>query len=141
MSFDYDDGVVAWINGAEVYRTPEMPSGTLAWDTQAGSHESSNDIQPNYAPPHDISSVGIPALQAGTNVLAVGVWNHSSSSKPLSLLWNETAKLADSVAGSNFVGPCPMSVLLGQDTFPIRFDAIKVDPHSEGTPVVSPSPS
>ena len=32
LGADYDDGYVAWINGTEVYRSPEMPSGALAYD-------------------------------------------------------------------------------------------------------------
>jgi hypothetical protein len=76
LGLDYDDGVVAWINGVEVYRTPQIPSGTPLWDTRPNSHESSNGSQPDYAPLVDISSPGILALQNGTNVLAIGVWNH-----------------------------------------------------------------
>ena len=36
LGADYDDGYVAWINGVEVYRSPEMPAGTPAWNTNAG---------------------------------------------------------------------------------------------------------
>ncbi len=76
---DYDDGWVAWINGVEVFRSSEMPPGTLAWNTDAFvARESSNGTVPNYQPLQDISFVGIPALVNGTNVLAVGVWNRGA---------------------------------------------------------------
>ena len=43
---DYDDGFIMWINGTEVYRSPEMPAGAPVWDTQATSHESSDGFHP-----------------------------------------------------------------------------------------------
>ena len=48
LSGDYDDGYVAWINGVEVYRSPEMPAGIPDWNTDAMDHESSNGAVPNY---------------------------------------------------------------------------------------------
>ncbi|NIV26199.1 MAG: hypothetical protein GWN45_02220, partial [Gammaproteobacteria bacterium] len=76
LGADYDDGYVAWINGVEVFRSPEMPaSGDPLWNTNAGLHESSNGAPPEYRPVNDISIAGIPALHNGVNVLAVGVWN------------------------------------------------------------------
>mgnify|MGYP000358533111 CR=1 FL=1 len=33
LGVDFDDGYAAWINGVEVYRSPEMPPGAPAWDT------------------------------------------------------------------------------------------------------------
>jgi hypothetical protein len=77
LGVDYDDGYVAWVNGVEVYRSPEM-FGTPDWDTNANSHESSNGAVPLYLPENDISTVGLPALVNGTNVLAVGVWNNGA---------------------------------------------------------------
>ncbi|HKQ60873.1 MAG TPA: thrombospondin type 3 repeat-containing protein [Candidatus Polarisedimenticolaceae bacterium] len=82
LGADYDDAWVAWINGIEVYRSPEMPAGTPAWNTNPAAHESSNDTQPNYFPMHDISALGIAALHTGTNVLAVGVWNWTPPQPP-----------------------------------------------------------
>ena len=82
---DYDDGVVAWINGVEVFRTPEMPAGTPDWNTIAAPHESSNGVEPDYGPLEDISAVGIPALHAGVNTLAVGVWNDGPTSSDVVL--------------------------------------------------------
>ncbi len=72
---EYDDGYAAWINGTEVYRSPELPVGSLAWDTNSASHESSNGRYPDYGPLTDISGVGLPELLTGQNLLALGVWN------------------------------------------------------------------
>ncbi|HEV8701323.1 MAG TPA: thrombospondin type 3 repeat-containing protein [Candidatus Polarisedimenticolia bacterium] len=72
---DYDDGYVAWINGVEVARSPGMPAGTPAWNTNSGLHESSNGTSPNYGTLVDVSARALPALHAGVNVLVVGVWN------------------------------------------------------------------
>jgi hypothetical protein len=80
MGADYDDGWAAWINGVEVYRSPEMPAGVLDWNTAATSHEASNGAVPSYGPAIDVAAAGIPALHAGQNVLAVGVWNRTPSS-------------------------------------------------------------
>jgi PKD repeat protein len=75
LGADYDDGYAAWINGVEVFRSPELPSGPLAWNTSASLHESSNGAAPAYGALHDISVAGLTALRVGDNVLAVGVWN------------------------------------------------------------------
>jgi PKD repeat protein len=72
---DYDDGFVAWINGVEVFRSIEMPPGFPTWNSAAASHESSNSLKPAVFPLADISVLGLPALVAGENVLAIGVWN------------------------------------------------------------------
>ena len=79
---DYDDGVVAWINGVEVYRSPEMPAGPPAYDANPTAHEASNGMSPDYGMLVDVSSAGIPALHDGTNVLAVGVWNRVLTNPP-----------------------------------------------------------
>jgi hypothetical protein len=84
IAADYDDGYVAWINGVEVYRSPEMPTGPLAYDADPAAHESSNANQPNFGSPIDISATGLAALQNGTNVLAIGVWNHIPTTPPSS---------------------------------------------------------
>jgi hypothetical protein len=75
LGVDYDDGFAAWINGLEVFRSPELPAGSLDWDTQPSSHESSNAAQPDYGPLLDITDAAKSVLHNGTNVLAVGVWN------------------------------------------------------------------
>ena len=86
LGADYDDGFVAWLNGVEVYRSPQMPGGVPAWNTIAASHESSNTAPPNYQPLVDISATGLPALRTGTNILAVGVWNTALPSSDLVLV-------------------------------------------------------
>jgi len=78
LGADFDDGYVAWINGTEVYRSPQMPGGLPAWNTDVAPHESSNGSAPDYGTLVDLGGVGIPALQDGPNVLAIGVWNNSA---------------------------------------------------------------
>jgi len=75
IAADYDDGYVAWINGVEVFRSPEMPAGGPVWNTNASLHESSNGAVPNYGSAHDITAAALPVLYNGVNVLAIGVWN------------------------------------------------------------------
>ena len=93
---DYDDGYAVWINGIEVYRSPELPPGALGWDTSAATHESSNAQLPVYDQ-QDISFAGIPALQNGLNVLAVGVWNVNGVSSDLVLVPRLIVNPADSL--------------------------------------------
>ena len=38
----YDDGFVAYINGVEVLRAPEMPAGDPVWNSAPFPHESGN---------------------------------------------------------------------------------------------------
>ena len=83
---DYDDGVVAWINGVEVYRSPGMPPGGPAWNASPSPHESSNGTAPRYEPQVDISTAGIPALVSGTNVLAVAVFDANEPASDLVLV-------------------------------------------------------
>jgi hypothetical protein len=80
---DYDDGWAAWINGTLVARSPEMPLAPPVWNTNPATHESSNDLVPNYSPEVDIS-MHIPLLNNGPNVLAVGGWNRQPTSPPSS---------------------------------------------------------
>jgi hypothetical protein len=85
LGADYDDGYVAWINGVEVARV-NLPAGPLDWDSiTPGSHESSNGLVPDFEN-EDITASGIPALQAGENVLSVAVWNRSAGSSDLVLV-------------------------------------------------------
>ena len=64
-----------WIKGVEVYRSPQLPDGVLAWNTDSSPAESSNGIVPYYGATIDIADSGLPALAAGENVIAIGVWN------------------------------------------------------------------
>ncbi|MCP3982541.1 MAG: hypothetical protein GY716_24845 [bacterium] len=75
LGADYDDGYIAWINGVEVYRSPEIPAGVPTWDTDPSVSDSSNGAVPNYEPQVDVSQV-IPQLVQGDNVLAIGVYNY-----------------------------------------------------------------
>jgi len=84
LGADYDDAYVAWINGLEVYRSPELVSGPLSWDTNPASHESSNSLEPDYEPLVEITDVARPVLVQGTNVLAIGVWNRQPFMPPSS---------------------------------------------------------
>ena len=82
LGLDYDDGVVVWLNGVEIYRTAEMPAGAPDWDTVAASHESSNQAVPSYGTLLDLSAVGLPVLESGINTIAIGVWNDLPASPP-----------------------------------------------------------
>ncbi|RLA24929.1 MAG: hypothetical protein DRR11_21300, partial [Gammaproteobacteria bacterium] len=81
IAADYDDGYVAWLNGVEIYRSPEMAGGDPLWNTVPESHESSNGTVPDYGVSIDVT--GTAPLQVGTNVLAVGVWSRGSGSSDL----------------------------------------------------------
>jgi len=75
LGVDYDDGYVVWLNGIEIARSPSMPVGPPAWNTNSGLHESSNGAVPTYAPLLDVTGAALPLLHAGSNLLAIGVWN------------------------------------------------------------------
>jgi len=84
---DYDDGYVAWINGTEIFRSPEIAAGPLAWNIiLLAQHESSNGTDPDYGVLVDVTDLALPELHAGTNVLAIGIWNPSSTSSDLVLV-------------------------------------------------------
>jgi hypothetical protein len=82
IAVDFDDGVIAWINGLEVYRSPQMQTGLPDWNHEAAAHESSNASEPDFRSPIDITTRAMQVLQNGTNVLAIGVWNHPPFSGP-----------------------------------------------------------
>ena len=59
---DYDDGVVAWINGQEVFRSPNVTEASPSWNASlSDGHESSNAAAPSYGTMQDISNAA-PAL-------------------------------------------------------------------------------
>jgi hypothetical protein len=79
---DYDDAYVAWINGEEVYRSPEMPGApgsTPPYNASPSTHESSNASAPVYPRLQDITTAALAALDQGANVLALGVWSSAAS--------------------------------------------------------------
>ncbi len=113
LGADYDDGVVVWINGHEVLRSPEMPPGPPSWNTSAAAHESSNGVDPDYGPLLDISSTAIPLLQTGANVLAVGVFNQSAASSDLVIVPQLIANLDTAVVrGPYLQSGTPESVIV-----------------------------
>ncbi len=87
LGADYDDGFILWINGEEIYRSPEMPAlGDPEWNSGPSNHESSNAFVPDFSPIFDVSSKALPALRFGDNVIAFGVWNRSAASSDLLLV-------------------------------------------------------
>jgi hypothetical protein len=86
VSADYDDGYAAWINGVEVFRSPEVPTGQIAWNTSPAAHESSNGAVPNYGTAINVTAAAGGAIQEGTNTFAVGVWNAFPDSSDLVLV-------------------------------------------------------
>jgi hypothetical protein len=81
---DYDDAFAMWINGVEVFRSPNLVPAEPDWNAvvQSGT-ESSNGQDPDYGPLTDITVVARSALHDGTNTLAIGLWNASPSSSDL----------------------------------------------------------
>ena len=78
---DYDDGVVAWLNGVEIFRTPNMPAGAPDWNTNTTAQEESSErAAPNYQPMADVTDSALNALRDGENLLAIGVWNFNAPS-------------------------------------------------------------
>ena len=80
LVIDYDDGFVAYINGVEVQRSSNMPSGTPTFETTTdGNHEAGTA---------EIFVLGNAAdfLNTGTNVLAVEGHNTSLDSSDFSLI-------------------------------------------------------
>ncbi len=140
---DYDDGWVAWINGVEVYRSPEMPAGAAAWDTGPTLHEASNAFEPIYEPYQDVSTLGIPALQNGTNVLAVGVWNNTIPSSDLVLVPQLVFDPADTLVRGPYLqrgAPTEITVRWRTDTAqPSRVD-YGTQQGSLASSVVDPTP-
>jgi hypothetical protein len=86
VAADYDDGYVAWINGVEVFRSPEVPPGAISWDTSPAIHESSNAAEPHYGTLVNVTSTAGAAIHTGSNTLAVGVWNSYPTSSDLVLV-------------------------------------------------------
>ena len=136
LGVDYDDGYVAWINGTEVVRSPEMPTGTLAWDTEPTLHESSNGSTPAFES-FDVSVFAVPALHSGTNVLAIAVWNQRPTSSDL-VLWPTLS--TNGFGGDN----CPLVYNIDQadadqdglgdvcDNCPDDFNPIQADTDGNG---------
>ena len=80
---DYDDAYAVWINGKEVYRSPEMPRRAISWDSEVELHESSNSRTPVFGKMIDVTERAKSALVKGENVAAIGVWNAKATSSDL----------------------------------------------------------
>jgi len=81
---DYDDGWMAWINGVEIYRSPEMGGGTPGWDHDPAVHESGNGLVPDYGNLTEVTAQAKSAMHVGTNVLAIAVYNRIPATPPSS---------------------------------------------------------
>ena len=118
LGADYDDGYVVWINGVEVFRSEQMPSGPLDWTVPGmGAGDRSIRDSPSYVPYHEISTQGIPLLREGDNLAAIGVWNRSALSSDLlivpRLVANKGLQLTRKYLQSGT--PTSMRVLWGTD--------------------------
>ena len=83
---DFDDSWAAWLNGDLIFCHTDMPTCTPDWDAHPPVTEPSNGPYPDYGVLTDVSTAALAALQTGTNVLAVGVWNQASNSSDLVLV-------------------------------------------------------
>ena len=72
-----DDGGVVYLNGTEIFRSVNMPAGTITF-TNLATATGENDI--------DVATVnlGLPALVEGTNVIAVEMHQQAATSSDLS---------------------------------------------------------
>jgi len=75
---DYDDGFVAYLNGAKV-ESRHMPGGTITFETEASSHEAGD---PEVYPLGHAADL----LNEGKNVLAIEGHNTSKGSTDFSLI-------------------------------------------------------
>jgi hypothetical protein len=114
IAADWDDGYVAWINGEEVYRSPQMPDDPITWDSDPGAHESSNGDTPDLSMPINVSSYAIPAMHNGENVLAIGAWNTNGGSTDLVLV------------------PSLATTSLGVDNCPVDYNPNQEDQDQDG---------
>jgi hypothetical protein len=138
LATDYDDGYVAWINGTEVYRSPEMAGQPILWDAEPGSHEALGNhlLAPAFQPVYDVSWAAVPVLEDGSNVLAVGVWNLPSSSDML--IWpslsmsSASADNCPSVANAAQADSDSDAVGDACDRCPVDFDADQRDTDGDG---------
>jgi len=69
-----DDGAVAYLNGTEFFRTPNMPSGAITYLTRATSSRDTSDT----------GTIPVSLLRAGTNVVAVEIHQRSGNSSDIS---------------------------------------------------------
>jgi len=77
-----DDGAVVYLNGNEVFRSPNLPSGTIAYDTFATS-AGENSI--------DAATLSATNILSGTNLVAVEVHQRDLTSSDISFDFELTA--------------------------------------------------
>ncbi len=76
LSLRLDDGFIAYINGVEVARTNF--TGTPAWNSKASGQNLDQDAI--ILTPWTLAAVGLNALHAGENILAIQALNESTTS-------------------------------------------------------------
>jgi len=80
LTIDYDDAFIAYLNGVEVVRSGNLPSGSVAFNTAALSTR-----EAGTAVNFDMMSF-VDNLREGENVFAIEVHNQSLNSSDLSLI-------------------------------------------------------
>lgn len=86
LNVDYDDAIVVWLNGVEMYRSDNAPGvgENDTWDKGATSlHNAAGDVSltPVFTSVDVSDYVGY--LHDGENVLAIGNWNYQLSSSDI----------------------------------------------------------
>nr|MBA2320479.1 lamin tail domain-containing protein [Deltaproteobacteria bacterium] len=85
LHVDYDDAIVAYLNGTEVARTGLWSAGPPAWDALADyDHEA--QLYVGESPEFFDLGPSMSLLSAGTNTLAVEVHNRTATGTDLSLV-------------------------------------------------------
>ncbi len=79
-----DDGAIAYLNGAEVYRSQNMPDGVVTFDSLAQGFWESAEVTGANESTFFAQSVPVAPLRPGLNVLAVEVHQYSTNSDDLS---------------------------------------------------------
>ncbi|MEY2409757.1 MAG: hypothetical protein QOF48_2427, partial [Verrucomicrobiota bacterium] len=110
-----DDGAVVYLNGVEVFRSANMPAGTISYTTLAGSAPD-NDI--------DIASISLAPLVSGNNVVAVEIHQATVVSTDISFNFQlvgiagaappvnaaPSVAITNPVNGATFAGPVNLTL-------------------------------
>ena len=107
LHYDYDDGFIAYLNGQEFFRSPNMgPSGSfVAFDAGVSSHHEAKMYLDQLPDMKHIGGDLLPSLiHTGENVLAVQVQNISATSSDLTGRFWLSFNIGDA---SNLFGPVP----------------------------------
>jgi len=89
LQVDYDDAVIVWLNGQQIYKSPNAPtvSAPDIWDlvaTSTHTADGDNDNNPDYTyGTFDVTSYMSSLSEGTTNVLAIGNWNNVTNSDDL----------------------------------------------------------